>query len=132
MTYASLMKFTEDLSTKTLNTITGYGKDYFAIREHKVTTSHIVAPKHLENWPVHDISELTLELISPLLSLSPEILIFGTGEKHQFPDKEILKLLIRKRICYEFMDTMAACRTYNILVGEGRLVVAGLMLNLNA
>lgn len=123
------MKFTEDLSTKTLNIINGYDKDYLIVREHKITSSHILAPEHLASWPVNSLDELTPELISPLLSLNPEILIFGTGNKHQFPDKEVLKLLISNGVGYEFMDTMAACRTYNILVAEDRVVVAGLILD---
>lgn len=123
------MKFTEDLSNKTLNTITGYGRDHFVVREHKISSSHILAPEHIESWPVNHLSELTPDLLSPLLSLNPEVLIFGTGDKLLFPDKAILKLLINNGIGYEFMDTMAACRTYNILVGEDRLVVAGLILN---
>lgn len=123
------MKFTEDLSGKQLNTITGYDQDHFVVSEHKVTSSHIVAPEHLESWPVSNISELTPELLAPLLSLNPEVLIFGTGNSHHFPDKDVMKLLINKGIGYEFMDTMAAYRTYNILVGEDRLVVAGLILD---
>lgn len=123
------MKFTEDLSGKKLNTITGYDLDYFVVSEHKVDSSHIVAPEHLESWPVSNITELTPERVTPLLSLNPEVLIFGTGRNHHFPDKSVLRLLINNGIGYEFMDTMAACRTYNILVGEDRLVVAGLILD---
>ena len=59
--------------------------------------------------------------------LGAEILIVGTGRRQRFPQPQLLRPLVEARIGFEFMDFSAACRTYNILVGEGRAVVLGLL-----
>ena len=62
-----------------------------------------------------------------LARLEVEILLIGTGETQRFPDAATLRPLIDAKIGYEVMDTAAACRTYNILVAEDRLVAAALV-----
>jgi uncharacterized protein len=66
--------------------------------------------------------------IESLLALAPELVLIGTGQKQKFPGASILQPLIHAQIGYEIMDTGAACRTYNVLAGEGRKIVAGLIL----
>ncbi|MEX8519757.1 MAG: Mth938-like domain-containing protein [Leptothrix sp. (in: b-proteobacteria)] len=63
-----------------------------------------------------------------LVGLSPEVVIFGSGQTLRFAPPVVLRSLYERRIGIETMDTAAACRTYNILVGEGRRVVAALLL----
>ena len=63
-----------------------------------------------------------------LLDLDPELVIFGSGNRIQFPQPQWLEALYAQRIGLETMDTQAACRTYNFLAGEGRRVVAALLL----
>jgi uncharacterized protein len=63
-----------------------------------------------------------------LTTLNPEILLLGTGDSQQFPHPETFYPLVDQRIGFEIMDTPAACRTYNIIVAEGRQVAAALML----
>lgn len=60
--------------------------------------------------------------------MNPEVIILGTGLKQIFPEREILKHLVQNRIGYEIMDTQAACRTFNIIMAEGRNVVAGMFI----
>ena len=62
-----------------------------------------------------------------MASLKPELIIIGTGKRQRFPKPEILKTLIAAKIGFEVMDSQAACRTYNILVGEGRQVLLALI-----
>ena len=62
-----------------------------------------------------------------LASLAPEVVIFGSGSRLRFPPPAWLKALYAQRIGVETMDTAAACRTYNVLVNEGRSVVAALL-----
>ena len=63
-----------------------------------------------------------------LAELDPELVIFGSGVRLRFPRPEWLLDLMARRIGVETMDTAAACRTYNILAGEGRNVIVALLL----
>ena len=66
---------------------------------------------------------------SGLASLDPELVIFGSGKRLQFVAPAFLAGLYARRIGVETMDTQAACRTYNFLLGEGRRVVAALLID---
>jgi len=70
---------------------------------------------------------LTERDFEALLASSPEIVLLGTGAMQRFPPPRITAPLLRARVGFEVMDTRAACRTYNILVGEGRNVAAALI-----
>ena len=63
-----------------------------------------------------------------VLALKPELVIFGSGARLRFVSPALMRCLIDRRIGVETMDTGAACRTYNVLVSEGRSVVAALLL----
>jgi uncharacterized protein len=78
-------------------------------------------------WGGESIEHLTPEDFLRLAELKPELVIFGSGARIKFPPASLLRPLIDRRIGFETMDTAAACRTYNILVGEGRSVVAALL-----
>ena len=67
-----------------------------------------------------------LPLLDPA-ALSPELVIFGSGSRLRFPKPALLQPLMTRRIGFETMDTAAACRTYNVLLAEGRAVVAALL-----
>jgi uncharacterized protein len=62
-----------------------------------------------------------------MVDLKPELILIGTGSRQHFPKPELLKALIQAKIGFEIMDSQAACRTYNILVGEGRRVLLALI-----
>ena len=79
-------------------------------------------------WNCASFEDLGPEHFAKLAELDAEVVIFGSGKKLRFPPVAWLKPLIGKRIGLETMDTAAACRTYNILAGEGRRVVAALLL----
>jgi uncharacterized protein len=66
-----------------------------------------------------------------MVDLKPELILIGTGNKQRFPKPELLKSLILAKIGFEIMDSQAACRTYNILVGEGRQVLLALIVEPN-
>ena len=63
-----------------------------------------------------------------VLALKPELVIFGSGARLRFVPPALMRCLIDRRIGVETMDTAAACRTYNVLVSEGRSAVAALLL----
>jgi uncharacterized protein len=72
--------------------------------------------------------DFTVEDFIQLAILAPEIIVLGTGAKQHFPDYDLLQPLINKQIGLEVMATDAACRTYNILMSEGRRVAAALLM----
>jgi len=93
-----------------------------------LTRSFIISPKQLiEDWAPRQLDELLAEHLEEVIALEPEVVLLGTGERLDFPDVAILAELTSRQIGVEVMDTAAACRTYNILMNEGRKVVAGLI-----
>lgn len=82
----------------------------------------------VRRWPPSGFEELDQTHFDALLDCNPELVIFGSGSRLRFPRPELLRGLIERRVGFESMDTAAACRTYNVLVSEGRNVVAALLL----
>jgi uncharacterized protein len=78
-------------------------------------------------WHAAAFEELTTEHFARLASLAPELVIFGSGRRLRFPAPSLLRPLIEARVGFETMDTAAACRTYNVLLAEGRSVVTALL-----
>jgi uncharacterized protein len=110
------------------NTITGYGDGYVEIN--RTPYSHAVllsSDAEIQEWAVKSFDELRVEDFSQMASLKPELILIGTGQRQRFPKPELLKTLIEAKIGFEVMDSQAACRTYNILVGEGRQVLLALI-----
>ena len=110
------------------NTITGYGDGYIEIN--KIPHSHAVllsSDGEILEWAVKSFDELSPGDFTQMASLKPELIIIGTGKRQRFPKPELLKTLIEAKIGFEVMDSQAACRTYNILVGEGRQVLLALI-----
>ena len=89
----------------------------------------IVLPDRIiENWEPKTFEQLKAEHFEFLLSLQPEMVLVGTGPRLRFPHPSLTKMLPASGIGVEVMDTNAVCRTYNILMGEGRHVAAALII----
>ena len=88
-----------------------------------VTTEQV-----LTDWPARDFATLDESHFAYFLSLKPEVLLLGTGSQLRFPHPGLYRQLTDARISIEFMDTPAACRTYNILMAEDRKVIAAILL----
>lgn len=109
--------------------ITGYGPGWISIGAEKITDSLIVGSRGLRlAWPCARFEDLTAEHFAQLAQLEAEVIVFGSGTRTRFAPPAWLQPLMARRIGVESMDTFAACRTYNILAGEGRNVVAALLL----
>ena len=80
-----------------------------------------------EPWGVDSLDALVAEHFNRLLALDPELVIFGSGNRLSFAPAALQAKLFERRIGIETMDTAAACRTFNVLAGEGRRVVAALL-----
>lgn len=144
------MKLHQDPTTA-LNTVTAYGHGYIEVNQ--VRFSHAVAfgPEGaVAEWPVEAAADITPALLEraagieaaprdPLAFLddpeatparpanAPEVLLVGTGSRHQHLPQSTLRPLLASGIGVEVMDTHAAARTYNILMAEGRRVIVALI-----
>jgi uncharacterized protein len=78
-------------------------------------------------WPPAGFDALTEAHFELLAQLKPELVIFGSGSRIRFARPALLRPLIDARIGVETMDSPAACRTYNVLLAEGRSVIAALL-----
>jgi uncharacterized protein len=122
------MKFSEEKPDEGYF-ITAYDQSQIVINGRSLRSSFVLAPNAvIEHWSVGSVDELTESHFDSVLGLHPEIVLLGTGEVLRFPDLALYAQIINQGIGVEVMDTGAACRTYNILLGEGRRVVAGLIL----
>jgi uncharacterized protein len=147
----TLLKLHTD-STPALNTVTSYGDDYIEVSH--VRFSHAVAfgpTGKVTEWPVQATADITLALLRQAAGLpataqdpvafldegenaplprpanAPEVLLVGTGKHQKFLSAELVQPMWAQGVGVEVIDTRAAARTYNILVAEGRRVVAALM-----
>ena len=110
------------------NMFTGYGAGYVEVNRARYTDSLVVAgDKLVTDWPLRSIEALSADHFAAILEMKPEIVLLGTGASFAFPEPARLAPLHKARVGVEVMDTAAACRTYNILLGEGRAVVAALI-----
>ncbi|SEL23574.1 Uncharacterized conserved protein, contains Mth938-like domain [Nitrosovibrio tenuis] len=111
------------------NMFTGYGTGYVMVNQVRYENNLIVLPDRIiEDWDVESFERLAPEHFDFLLSLQPEMVLFGTGATLRFPHPKLTRMLIESHIGIEVMDTSAACRTYNILTDEGRRVAAALLI----
>ena len=114
------------------NTITGYGIGYIEVNKTDYPHALIVQPDgDVMSWAVEDQAELSVEHFAKLAALKPELVIIGTGKQQLFLKPNLLQPLIQAKIGFEMMDSQAACRTYNILMSEGRKVLAAILLEKN-
>ena len=106
------------------NTITSYGPGWIMIAQRKINNPCVVTRATLttDSLP-SNIMNLGMRNIEPIVSMSPEVVIIGTGKKQLFLDLKISSILTNQRIGVEYMDTAAACRSFNILLAEERSVV---------
>ena len=121
------MKFQSDLFE---TAITAYGPGWIAVRGQRIEHSVLLNSSGERSvWPCQRFEELGSQHFEPLAAQRPELVIFGSGERLRFPQPAWIRPLIEAGIGIETMDTAAACRTYNILAGEGRRVIAALLLH---
>lgn len=102
-----------------------------------VFTNHVIVSTDaiIENWSPADIENLSIadfadalgDTVGAAVSAAPEVILFGTGATQIFPPGTVITDILRRGIGFEVMDTGAACRTFNVLAGERRNVVAALL-----
>jgi uncharacterized protein len=121
------MKFTLDDDT-TVHAVTARSAGEVRIGGRAYGRSLLVnATTIVEDWPVTGVEDLAAA-IGPALELAPDVLILGTGERQLFPDPAVFAEVAARGVGFEVMDNGAACRTYNLLLAEGRNVALALIL----
>jgi uncharacterized protein len=109
--------------------IDAYGGGGFRVDGESVRGSVIVLPERVVAWTAGDVGEITLESLQPVIDAAGEveILLIGTGARFSLVSPALRQALRERGISADAMDTGAACRTYNSLRAEGRLVAAALI-----
>ena len=117
--------------------ILGYGPGWVGLGHNgvaeKIEHSIVIGSRGEKfDWNCTHFDDLTEGHFSMLCTTQPELVIFGSGSRLRFPPPAFMRALMQRRIGLETMDTLAACRTYNILAGEGRQVIAALLIEAGA
>ncbi|RKZ37697.1 MAG: hypothetical protein DRQ37_01300 [Gammaproteobacteria bacterium] len=111
-----------------VNRITAYGKGYVDVLSKRLTGSVLLTRDRLvKDWAPEEVHALKAEHLEEILKLQPEVVLLGTGKHQQFPPTVVIAPLVEAGVGFEIMDTAAACRTYNVLLSEGRRVAAALL-----
>lgn len=109
--------------------IRAYDNGTVRINDRDYRHSVVVSSERLlEHWAPQSMHELTLDDLEVVLAEQAEIVLLGTGRRTRLPPREVARHALQRGAALEAMDTGAACRTFNILVSEGRSVVAALMM----
>jgi uncharacterized protein len=121
------MRFTRDAASA-INIIRAYGGGELRINDTVYRGAVIVSATALESEPaIVDLEALLAIDAARIMAMEPEVLLLGTGVRQTFPPASFSSRYLSAGIGFEAMDTGAACRTYNVLVGEQRRVVAVLL-----
>lgn len=108
--------------------ITAYDAGSVAVNGRRLTRSFLLTPQRLqEDWPPASLEQITPADLDAVAALGSPIVLLGTGARQRFPAPGLLAPLLRRQVGVEVMDTHAACRTFNILMAEGRDVTAALI-----
>ena len=111
-----------------LNTITAYGPGFIEVNAQRIEHALLLMPEQpIALWAPARFEDLVASHFEALLAAEPEVVLLGTGARQRFAHPRLTAALTARRIGVESMDTGAACRTYNILMTEGRKVLAALL-----
>ena len=125
------MKLQPDKSD--VQSVSGYGDGWIAVDGERIAHSIVISSRGLRvDWNCTRFEDLAASHFEMLARIDAELVIFGSGKRIRFPSPAWLAPLLERRIGMETMDTQAACRTYNILAGEGRKVVAALLVGIES
>jgi uncharacterized protein len=117
-------------SPTALNTVTAYGSGFIEVNQVRHQRPVLIAPdRPVEAWDVTGFDTLSPDDFAALRDRSPELVLLGTGARQRFPHPRLVRPLTDAHIGCEAMTSQAACRTYNILMGEGRKVLAAILLD---
>jgi uncharacterized protein len=116
-------------NTEKYQTVTGYDQSGVEINAQRYDYSVLVMPETPPRpWNVTRFDDLTAEHFEEIAADKPDVVVLGTGERQRFVHPRLIASLSKQHVGVESMDSHAACRTYNILMGEGRKVTLALII----
>lgn len=123
------MKIELDSTATHPNRINAYEQGSILIGNERFVSSFIITPSIvIYNWPPQIFTDITSYHLDQILEMKPELILLGTGRQQHFPETDLFSNTAKLNIGFEVMDTGAACRSYNILLQEGRNVAAALLM----
>lgn len=123
-----LVSVQEFPSDSQLQVINSYGSGGFRIAKQTVIGSQFVLPRQTSDWPVRAETDITLDgILARLKGTGTDLLVLGLGIRPQSNLPKLAGSLCEQGIKLEVMSTAAACRTWNVLLTEGRAVAAGIL-----
>ena len=126
--YATPMKLTPDSGGG--NVIQSFSPGKIHLRDQIIHTNVIISHDQLiTDWDPPALDTLSIADFQPALDMRPDIILFGTGSKQRFPAMTLMTEIMHAGVAIEVMHTEAACRTFNVLTGENRAVVAALLID---
>lgn len=129
MPYRKQVRFAQQTSAQG-NLVRACSPTEIRVGERIIRSSVILTASEIVfDWPPLSVAELTPAHLEMALRLKPQVILLGTGARQVFPDARVVAAVQHAGVGFEAMDTPAACRTYNILMQEGRNVAAALILN---
>jgi uncharacterized protein len=103
--------------------------DHALVNDRILRHSFVVSPQTLvEDWDVGDARSMQPSDLQALFALDPELVVLGTGATQVFPSPQVMAACLTRGLGIEVMTNAAAARTYSVLAGEGRRVVAGFVI----
>lgn len=107
-----------------------YSAGVLSVGDEQHTSPVILSPDTVvTGWQPPAIDAMSIADFADALALQPELILFGSGSRQRFPPLSLISSVMRTGVGFEVMDTGAASRTFNVLAGEGRRVVAALLLD---
>ncbi|QSX76389.1 Mth938-like domain-containing protein [Lysobacter arenosi] len=95
------------------------------VNDRRLYASFVLSPDQLiEDWPVSAVKAITPQDLDPVLAMEPEVILLGSGATQVFPTAAVMAACLGRGVGLETMTNAAAARTFNVLSGEGRRVVA--------
>ncbi|MGE7136331.1 Mth938-like domain-containing protein [Luteibacter sp. NPDC031894] len=105
------------------------GADTVTVVDRDFHKSILLTPEQVvEDWGITDARHLTLADVEKIAALGPELVLLGTGQRQVFPPAEVMAGFLKRGIGVEAMSNGSAARTYSLLAGEGRKVLAAFIL----
>ncbi len=112
----------------TPHVIRGYDATSVRLPDRELTSSFILSSDQLiADWPVHSVADLALEVLAPVFALQPEVVVLATGARAVLPRAALRAEFARRGMGLEVMELGAACRTFNVLISEGRRAVIAVL-----
>ena len=110
------------------HTIQSYSNTHVVVDNTPYANSIIITPTQIINpWSIKSLAYLNETTLAPLLDLKPDLILIGHKNTSLYLKPALMHHITQHKIGIECMSIGAACRTFNVLLSEGRGVVLGVI-----